>query len=102
MVHYPPPKDADEDPVDSDEEEEGKQPKVEEELPPRSMPRAPLTLCKLFHHMTHGLCKMRNGKDFEELMEQMIEEIIKYVATDKFLIRNELDRLSLPNIQIMA
>lgn len=104
VVHYPPPKKKEEEEQARQEEnEEGEevvQKPEEDPLPPRSEPRKPVNLPKMFQLYKRNMPKFVN-KDDDYPLEKALKKVFKYVAMGKYLSLNDQERFRCPNIQII-
>jgi adenylate kinase family enzyme len=100
VIHYPPPKKEEEPPKAEEEEEERLQKPPEEVLPPRSDPRKPVNLPKMFQIYKRNFPKFVNLEE-EDSLQDAITEVFKYVALEKYLSNDDQERLRCPNIQIL-
>lgn len=105
VVHYPPPKKGDEEEIKQEEVEEVEGEEViekvkEEPLPPRSEPRKPVNLPKMFQLYKRNIPKFVN-RDDDYPLEKAVGKVFKYVALEKYLSFDDQEKLRCPNIQII-
>ena len=100
VVHYPPPKKEEEAKQEEDEEGEIVQKIEDDPLPPRSEPRKPVNLPKMFQVYKRNVPKFQNW-DSERTLEEAVNQVFLYVANEQFLSANDQERLGCPNIQIL-
>ena len=101
VIHYPPPKKEEDVPKNEEEEEEGAVQKPPEEiLPPRSDPRKPVNLPKMFQLYKRSIPNFVNWDENSQL-EDAVMKVFEYVALRKYLSSDDHERLCCPNIQIL-